>query len=226
MATVVSGIRQVQHLSANEQLKASFAAVFWKSMILATLLHFGLLRFFPALSAPDVSFEARELAAMDLPPEVEVPPPPEQIARPAMPVISETQIQEEITIAPTTFEHNPVEHLPTPQPSEMVDEAVAPTFTPYTVAPELRNRTEIARALERVYPPTLRDAGIGGRAILWFYIDNRGTVVRAQVKQSSGYPALDDAALKIADLMVFSPALNRDRRVAVWVALPIDFRTH
>ena len=35
---------------------------------------------------------------------------------------------------------------------------------------------------------------------------------------------LDEAALKVADVFRFSPALNRDRRVAVWIELPITFQ--
>jgi hypothetical protein len=36
---------------------------------------------------------------------------------------------------------------------------------------------------------------------------------------------LDDAAAKVAELMQFSPALNRDQKVKVWVDMPIVFRT-
>ena len=106
------------------------------------------------------------------------------------------------------------------------DIAAAPRFTPYTVAPELRNRDAVGRALERNYPPLLRDSGIGGRVLVWIFIDEQGRVVRTQVKETSGYEALDAAATKVADLMQFSPALNRDAHVPVWVALPIEFRAN
>ena len=101
----------------------------------------------------------------------------------------------------------------------------APTFTPYTVAPELKNRDTIQRALERYYPPMLRDAGIGGTTIIWALIDEKGFVMKTQVKKSSGYPQLDDAAMKVGDMMQFSPGMNRDVTVKVWVQLPIVFKT-
>lgn len=101
----------------------------------------------------------------------------------------------------------------------------APTFTPYTVAPELKNRSEVAQALQRNYPPLLRDSGVGGKVLVWFLIDEKGQVKKTQIKESSGHEALDQAALKVADVMRFSPALNRDQKVAVWVALPIVFQT-
>jgi protein TonB len=83
----------------------------------------------------------------------------------------------------------------------------------------------VARALEREYPPLLRDAGIGGTVDIWFFIDEEGKVVNTVVDKSSGHKALDDAAVKVADIIQFSPALNRDKRVPVWISLPITFTT-
>lgn len=99
----------------------------------------------------------------------------------------------------------------------------APVFTPYTVKPELVNRDEVQRAMVRHYPPLLRDAGIGGTTIMWFFIDEGGRVVRTQVQKSSGHASLDDAAGKVAAIMRFTPALNRDQKVKVWVQIPIVF---
>ena len=101
----------------------------------------------------------------------------------------------------------------------------APVFTPYTVKPELKNRESVQRALVRNYPPLLRDAGIGGTSLVWILIDESGNTIRAQVKEGSGHEALDQAALKIADIMQFTPALNRDQKVKVWIQLPIVFKT-
>jgi len=101
----------------------------------------------------------------------------------------------------------------------------APTFTPYTVKPELKNRDEVARALQRNYPPLLRDAGVGGTVLIWALIDEEGTVMKTQVKQGSGHEALDDAAQKVGAVMRFTPALNRDQKVKVWIQLPIVFKT-
>jgi protein TonB len=103
------------------------------------------------------------------------------------------------------------------------DLAAAPVFTPMTIRPELLNAPEVMRALTRAYPPLLRDAGVGGTTVMWFFIDETGTVVRTQLSKSSGFSALDEAADRVADVMKFSPAMNRDRRVQVWVEIPIVF---
>ena len=79
--------------------------------------------------------------------------------------------------------------------------------------------------LEREYPPLLRDAGIGGSVVVWFYINAEGTVEEFLVKESSGHAAMDAAALKVADIIEFTPALNRDKRVPVWISWGITFTT-
>jgi protein TonB len=195
-------------------------------MIVATFGHFALFAFFPEMTAEDVSINTDQLEAIELPPEIEIPPPPQQIARPATPIIAAADIDEDITIAPTTFEDNPVEDLPPPPEAVTeTDISAAPTFTPYTVQPDIKNRAEVARALEREYPPLLRDAGIGGTVQVWFFIDEQGRVQRTQVAESSGHKALDDAALDVANIIQFTPALNRDKTVPVWISLPISFTT-
>jgi TonB family protein len=97
-----------------------------------------------------------------------------------------------------------------------------PSFTPYTDRPELENREEVARALMKSYPPALRDAGIGGTALIWVLIDETGKVVRTKIKESSGQVVIDEAAEAVGMQMRFKPARNgSDGPVPVWVALPI-----
>jgi TonB family protein len=105
------------------------------------------------------------------------------------------------------------------------DASAEPEFTPFTVPPKIRNAEETRVALESNYPPLLRDAGIGGTTLVWFFITETGLVQKVQVNKSSGYQALDEAALKIAAGIEFEPALNRDHPVPVWIAVPIVFST-
>ena len=213
-----------QFETANDRFKRSFSNWFWGSMIAATVIHFGVFALWPDMQAEDFAYTADELEAIELPPEIEIPPPPEAISRPATPVIAEANIDEDITIAPTTFEDNPVEDLPPPPEDAGTDLSAAPTFTPFTVAPDILNRNEVVRAMEREYPPLLRDAGIGGTVRVHFFIDENGRVQDTRIDQSSGHQALDDAALNVADVYRFSPALNRDKKVPVWISLPITFQ--
>ena len=99
-----------------------------------------------------------------------------------------------------------------------------PQFTPYTVAPSILNRDEVVQAMGREYPPLLRDAGVGGTVRMYFFIDQDGRVQDRRVDVSSGHAAIDDAALAVAEVYEFSPALNRDQKVPVWVSFPITFQ--
>ncbi len=135
-----------------------------------------------------------------------------------------TDIDEDITIARTTFADNPVVDLPLPPIHDgEADLSAAPVFTPMTLRPEIKNRREVEAALRRLYPPILRNAGIGGTVVVWFFITEDGIVQGKRVSQSSGHLPFDEAALKVADVFRFTPALNRDRRVQVWIQLPITF---
>ncbi len=209
--------------TANDRFKRRGRAWFWGGLMFATVAHFGLIRFFPELTAADFSFSINEFEAIELPPEVEIPPPPELIRRPALPVVATADLEEDITIAPTTFEENPVETLP-PPPSDPASLADRPTITPYTVAPELKDPARAARIVEGKYPRVFQDAGIGGSVEVWAFIDADGVVTKALVKGSSGYEKLDEAALAAVREFQFRPAMLMDRHVPVWVVLPVTFR--
>ena len=92
-----------------------------------------------------------------------------------------------------------------------------------TVSPEILNRPEIIRALTRLYPSILRDNGIGGTVEVWFFISTEGRVLDSRVSVASPHSDLNDAALEVANIFRFSPALNRETIVEVWIQLPITF---
>jgi TonB family protein len=211
--------------TANDRFKRSFGAWFWGGIMAATVLHFMVFFFFPDLTAEDFSITNVEFEAIELPPEIDIPPPPQSIARPAVPVISNAVIDEDITIADVTFEANPIENLPPPPAEGDFDISSQPTFTPYTVAPTLLNTPEVQRVLEREYPAILRDAGIGGQVLVHFFIDESGTVKDTRIAQTSGHQGLDQAAIRVASVFRFRPALNLDKNVPVWIALPITFQS-
>ncbi len=214
-------------LIANERLKRRWPSTFWMAMFAATVLHFGLFSLFPAIQVRDISYRPSELQAVDLPPEVKIPPAPAAIARPAVPVVSaDASVDPDITIAPTTFADNPVENLPPPPTSTghaVEVEQEFHMFSPTMTAPELLNRKEVSDAVLLNYPKILRDAGIGGQVVLHVWIDERGSTVKSKVVQGSGQPMLDDAAAKVVGIMHFRPARNRDIPARVIVELPVLF---
>jgi protein TonB len=88
----------------------------------------------------------------------------------------------------------------------------------------LRNEDEVMALLRTEYPTALRESGLGGVATVWLFISAEGVVQNTKLQTPIGVPALDAAAIKIAQAMRFTPAFNRDQKVAVWVSIPISFR--
>lgn len=207
--------------TANDAFKRSYMDWLYGGVIAAVALHFAFFQLFPQLTAEDMGGASEEMEAVELPPQVEIPPPPQQIARPATPKVAEATVDEDVTIAPTTFEENPVEKLPPPPKAGSPKDR--PSFIPRDVEPRATNDAEIQRLLKRLYPPMLRDAGVGGQVTLWLFVNKDGVVEKAQVQQSSGYDAFDTAARKVAMQMEFRPAMNRDKPIGVWVQRVITF---
>lgn len=217
MENTTEGVR----MNANDQFKRTSGTWTQVGILAAVMLHFGLFILVRPFEAADLGIVADELEAISLPPEVRIPPPPEQIARPATPRVASVDVAEDVTIAPTTFETNPVENLP-PPPSGG-SPADRPSFIPYDTPPAMRNRGQIQQLLQRYYPRNLKDAGIGGRVELWLYVNEQGSVEKSEVKTSAGNALLDDAAQRVAADMQFTPAKNRDKVTAVWVSQWITF---
>lgn len=77
------------------------------------------------------------------------------------------------------------------------------------------------------YPQALLDQGIEGQVLLRLYVDSAGKVVpeSSRVAESSGYPALDSAALVASPQLRFSPALNGGKPVSAPFLQPVQFRS-
>jgi TonB family protein len=58
---------------------------------------------------------------------------------------------------------------------------------------------------------------------VWFFISEEGTVIDQRVSEPSAHTQLNEAALEVAEVFRFSPALNRETIVQVWIRLPITF---
>ncbi len=76
------------------------------------------------------------------------------------------------------------------------------------------------------YPEALATQRIGGTVILRIFADSAG-IVRPEsttVQESSGYPALDSAALAAGPRLRYAPALRDGNPVAGFFLQPFSFR--
>ncbi len=88
---------------------------------------------------------------------------------------------------------------------------------------ELLNRYDAPLILRRRYPALLREAGVGGTAIVDAFIGEDGTVREVRIGEGSGHAALDGAAIEVMQELRFAPAVIGGRPVASWIQHPVTF---
>jgi len=231
-----SGTRE----SANSVFKRRADRYIWPSLVVAAALHYAVLAGLPWMARADIQAydgappTSEELALL---PPIQLAATSAPLPRPPAPISDPPRIDVSTVDFPV-FEPEPIpdpppieESLP---PADALPRPVATPeppatalgddrFIPSRVPPDLRNRAEVRRALERYYPQRLINAGIGGTVMMMFWIDETGTVVRYEIQSSSGIRELDDAAARVVEVMRFSPLLQNGQGVPVVVALPITF---
>jgi protein TonB len=75
-----------------------------------------------------------------------------------------------------------------------------------------------------VYPPMSRRRGEQGEVRLLVAVSAAGVPERIEIRHSSGYPRLDEAAARAVREWRFVPARRGDRPVAASVVVPVVFR--
>lgn len=73
------------------------------------------------------------------------------------------------------------------------------------------------------YPSLSRRMSEQGTVMLRVFVNAVGDATRVDLKESSGFPRLDKAALEAVEGWKFVPAKKGERAVAAWVVVPIKF---
>lgn len=153
-----------------------------------------------------------EIEVIEIPPEVDIPPPPKEIARPKVPVESlDESVEEEETIEDTSFDPNNMPDAP-PPPSSGGQE-----FYVFDKAPKPK------RIVNPEYPTFARNAGIEGTIILKITVDENGRVISVKVLKSAAQGIFDAAAIKAAQQWIFDPAEQSGNPVKATITVPLEF---
>ena len=140
-------------------------------------------------------------------------------------------------------EVKPEEELPPPPPPEI---APPPPFVPpplinIQAAPSASAITQVqaekpvppqpdvdpvpTRVNKPDYPAAEKRAGHEGRTHMLLYVTESGDVADAKLQQSSGYPALDQAALDYAKKnWRFKPAKKSGKAIATWYPIILEWK--
>lgn len=144
--------------------------------------------------------------------DVEPPPPPPKMEQvpPYVPP-PDFQVAAEPTAAPR----------PTITTTTKKEVAPPPQVASVVVQPSINKRRPPSKP---AYPASERREGHEGSVILRMYVNEEGRVTQAEVEKSSGYPALDDAAVKeVLRSWRLQPGTKDGKPVAMWYSISIKF---
>ena len=154
-----------------------------------------------------------EIESFDIPQteQLKIPEPP---PRPSVPVASEDDFfDEDITIEDTDIEDFEDWESPSFGPGP------ADEFIPYDQAPV----PKIALSSLVVYPELAREAGIEGKVYVKAFVNAKGIVTSVKILKGIPNTGLDEEAIKAVKKSRWYPARQRDKKVGVWITIPIDF---
>jgi len=155
--------------------------------------------------------------------------------------IIETQKPKDLPPPPPPVElkeHPPVQviapdisiNIPVEPPPIVVQKAAPPPPPPAPKAAPPPPPTKIAVTykpdINDFYPDAARRANQEGRAVVKLCISEAGKIDSAEIATSSGFPMLDDAAIKVSKAMRFKPPTQLGKPVAVCTDLPVKFELH
>lgn len=112
------------------------------------------------------------------------------------------------------------EVLPPPAPP-VISEAPKPAPPPPTTPPR---PADYLNNPKPIYPVLSRRLGEEGIVRLNILVNPDGSVARLEIAKSSGYPRLDEVAVRtVQSSWKFEPARQAGKPVAAWVIVPIEF---
>jgi protein TonB len=160
-------------------------------------------------------------------PEVVPPKPLPQAARPraapppAAPVMTASA---DAANAPSAFQVAPQPPAPPPAPVATAPAPAAPVAAAPLPVTAARFDADYLQNPPPVYPALSRRLREEGRVLLLVRVNAQGHAEGVQVRQSSGFERLDEAAQAAVRQWRFVPARRGDEAVAAAVVVPIVFR--
>jgi protein TonB len=155
-------------------------------------------------------------------------PAPEPAAKPLPPPPKPQPVVKQQAPAPRPTKSEPA---PAPTPASITTAAPPPpapaAAAPAPAAPapvvEARFDADYLQNPRPIYPPAARRLGEQGKVWLRAHVLPNGNTDNVELKQTSGSPRLDSAALEAVKRWRFVPARQGGEAVSSWVVIPISF---
>jgi protein TonB len=164
----------------------------------------------------------------ELPDEEDEPPPPPPELETPPPYVPPPEISIDIPVdsGPTTAISNVTSERPVAAPPPVAAPAPKPVEREVVrTPPSSVGRGARITSGEEIYPPASKRAGEEGTVVLRLYVLESGRIGEAKVAKSSGFPRLDEAAVKEAERnWRFVPGKEDGKPVAMWHDVAMTFR--
>jgi TonB family protein len=199
--------------STGRRLNGTHSRVVQLSAFTAILIHICAFCVWPEYVPKIYRLPEEVLRVVELPPEIDVLPPPEEIPRPPLPIPvgTDDNLKDDDTIPPSDLDPW---NLPPPPPMTSFDRG------PYLPVPD---RLPVLMHLEVPrYPEMARKADLEGAVRLLLTVDETGRVIDARVIKTTS-EVFNQAAIDAAFRCRFEPALQADRPVRSRIVLPFRF---
>ncbi len=203
-------------------LRATYKRVLEISIIISLSILIFAFKFFPhlqdkglALEGPQELFTVEDIQQTKQ--ENRPPPPP----KPPIPIEAPSDdVLEDIEIEDTEIDFEAEIEAP-PPPKEEIEEE--PTY--FVAVEEMPGPIGGIKAIQEkiVYPEIAKRAGVEGKVYVLAFVDEQGTVTKAQIIKGIG-AGCDEAALNAVLKTKFTPGKQRGKPVKVQVSIPIIFR--
>ena len=92
-------------------------------------------------------------------------------------------------------------------------------FVPFDKAPVPKRGREV----RPIYPEIAKEAGIEGTVYVLAFIDVNGNVTDTQIQKGVPNTGLDEAAESAVKASKWKPARQREKKVGVWITIPVRF---
>ena len=202
-------------------LRRQYPKVFRTSMGVVFLFHVLMALLFPEFdtSAAPRRKDQIVISMEDIPEtkQIQRPPPP---PRPAVPIETESEdVPDDVTIENTNLDpDNVFVDVPPPPPPSAAGEVEEEILEFFAV----EQKPELVKDAKPVYPELARKAMLEGQVFLRFLVGKDGRVREVHVLK--GEEIFRQAAVDAVSQFVFKPAIQNDKPVRVWMAMPIRFR--
>ncbi|MCW8960563.1 MAG: energy transducer TonB, partial [Ignavibacteriaceae bacterium] len=205
----------------DSDLRAKYKKTFEISLIIALALMIVAFKFFPTFEQKEVKLEGpQELFTVEdiqqTKQENRPPPPP----KPPIPIEAPSEdVLEDIELGETELDVNAqMEAPPPPKEEKKVEEE--PTY--FVAVEEMPDPIGGIKGIQEkiVYPEIAKRAGVEGKVYILAFVDETGTVTKAQVLKGIG-AGCDEAALDAVQKTKFKPGKQRGKPVKVQVSIPI-----